>query len=136
HPSPEKDGRPLRRFFISRRSTEIIRQAFPVNSESFWRSDFATRSSKGPQGISLDTFKGLCAGIGAIAPVPRLARHRLRRADQASRSNFCCVITGGNQRGRVSDWWVPDGDAVLPDTSVSRFNRLTTGSRAPIEKQN
>ncbi len=29
-PSPEEDGRPLRRFFISPRSMEIIRQALPL----------------------------------------------------------------------------------------------------------
>ncbi|WP_221102471.1 MULTISPECIES: hypothetical protein, partial [Rhizobium] len=33
-PSPEKDGRPLRRFFISTRSVEIIRQAFSGQLEA------------------------------------------------------------------------------------------------------
>lgn len=36
----------------------------------------------------------------------------------------------------VSDWREPEADPVLPDANTSRGDRLNTGSRSPIEKQN
>jgi hypothetical protein len=47
-----------------------------------------------------------------------------------------CAFAKGKRRGGVSDWRTPDGEPVLPDAGASNFTRFTTGSHAPIEKQN
>ncbi len=66
-----------------------------------------TRSSRDTKGISLDTVEWLGADIGAKAPVPS----GFRLADARWRTG-------------------------LADAGASNFTRFTTGSYAPIEKQN
>ena len=95
-----------------------------------------SRSSRDTKGIPLGTVEWLGADIGAKAPYHRSLRFTFVKRQKRPAALSVCAFARGKRRGGVSDWRTPDGEPVSLDAVASNFTRFTTGSHAPIVKQN